>query len=220
MKNHCNHRTRAGLCSDPDHEEPVVRGGSDRSGHFYRCGNAVAVYFLYPSAAGPVHPPAYEVSVEEAHRVLSHLTGTPWLMASLLYGAGLRLLECCTLRVKDLDFDYYQITVRDGKGHKDRLTILPASLIEPLQRHLIRVKKLHETDLSHGFGRVNLPDALARKYPRATTDWGWQYVFPSATRSPDRETGIVCRFHTSGSALQKAVKQAIKAAGITKQARL
>jgi integron integrase len=138
-------------------------------------------------------------------------------MASLLYGSGLRLQECCTLRVKDIDFDYHQIVVRDGKGNKDRFTILPNSLLMPLRDHLIRVKALHEKDLSEGYGRVALPYALEIKYPKATREWGWQYVFPSAKRSPDRETGVVCRFHTSGSVLQKAVKRALRRAGIAKR---
>ena len=155
-----------------------------------------------------------EVQLILAH--LAHLSTTKWLMGSLLYGGGLRLLECVRLRVKDLDFEYHQILVRDGKGSKDRMTILPDSLIHPLRSHLLRVKAIHEEDLREGFGRVNLPYALARKYPTADREWCWQYIFPSAIRSTDRETGLVCRFHTAGSFLQKAVKQAIRACGITK----
>jgi integron integrase len=155
-------------------------------------------------------------SVEEVRNILSRLEGTAWLMASLLYGSGLRLQECCTLRVKDIDFDYHQITVRDGKGSKDRRTMLPDSLREPLERHLMRVKTLHESDLSKGFGNVSLPMALARKYPNAVKEWTWQYVFPSAIRSPDRTTKIICRFHTAGSFLQRAVKRAMASAGVAK----
>ena len=112
----------------------------------------------------------------EAQRLLAQLRGTKWLMASLLYGAGLRLRECLKLRVKDLDFGYRQILVRDGKGGKDRVTMLPGPLIEPLQAHLVRVQALHEQDVADGCGDVELPDALARKYPRAPYEWGWKFV--------------------------------------------
>jgi integron integrase len=115
---------------------------------------------------------------EEAHAVLEQLSHTNWLMASLLYGSGLRLKECLTLRVKDLDFQYGQITVRQGKGGKDRHTILPVSLNEPLNQHLVRVRALHRNDLRQGFGEVHLPFALDRKFPNAGKDWAWQYVFP------------------------------------------
>jgi integron integrase len=155
-------------------------------------------------------------SVEEARSILAHLQGTAWLMASLLYGSGLRLMECCTLRVKDFDFDYGQIIVRDGKGGKDRHTLLPDSLTEPLQNHLARVKALHEKDLREGYGNVLLPGALACKYPNAVREWKWQFAFPSAIRSPERGTKTVCRFHTASSFLQKAVKRAMAAAQITK----
>jgi integron integrase len=138
-------------------------------------------------------------------------------MASLLYGSGLRLTECCTLRVKDIDFAYRQITVRDGKGGKDRVTVLPSSLVAPLTDHLTRVRALHERDLARGHGRAPLPDALGRKYPNATTEWRWQFVFPSTVRSPDRRTGEVCRFHTAGGSLQKAVKGAVGRAGLSKR---
>ena len=143
-----------------------------------------------------------------------HLTGTYWLMASLLYGAGLRLLECCTLRVKDLDFAYRQIRVRDGKGGKDRVTVLPSSLVGPVTDQLARVRALHERDLAHGHGKAPPPHAPERKYPNATKEWRWQFVFPSSVLSPDRRTGEVCRFHTAESGLQKAVKRAVEAAGV------
>ena len=155
-------------------------------------------------------------SVAEVRSILAHLDGTAWIMASLLYGAGLRLQECCTLRIKDIDFAYLQITVRQGKGAKDRRTMLPEALVEPLTRHLFKVKVLHRSDLSAGFGRVDLPDALACKYPAAPKEWAWQYVFPSATRRPDPGTKVSCRFHTTGSFLQKAVKRAMAKAGISK----
>ncbi|NUO07724.1 MAG: integron integrase [Candidatus Brocadia sp.] len=125
-------------------------------------------------AKKPSHLPVV-FTKEEAKSVLLRLEGTKWLMASLLYGAGLRLMECLGLRVKDMDFSYSQITVRDGKGGKDRLTMLPASLKEPLRKHLEKVKLLHEQDLKEGFGTVYLPFALAKKYPNAEREFAWQY---------------------------------------------
>ena len=156
-------------------------------------------------------------SKEEVHVILGQLEGTTWLMASLLYGSGLRLMECLRLRVKDVDFGYEQLVVRDGKGHKDRVTPLARVLKEPLQRHLIRVKTLHEQDLKEGFGQVYLPFALARKYPNANRAWGWQYVFPSSKRSLDPYSSQLRRHHLSESVLQRAVKSALRKAGITKQ---
>ena len=153
---------------------------------------------------------------EEARAVLAQLSDTHWLMTNLLYGAGLRLMECLRLRVKDLDFARRQITVRDGKGAKDRFTMLPEKLREPLLRHLERVKLLHEQDLRHGYGQVYLPFALARKYPAAAGEWGWQYVFPAAKLSRDPRTGEVRRHHCDEQALQRAVRQAIRQAGIAK----
>jgi integron integrase len=117
---------------------------------------------------------------DEVHKVFAHLHGTPRLMAGLLYGSGLRLMDCVRLRVKDVDFGYARITVRDGKGAKDRVTMLPLNLAAPLQRHLDKVQKQHEEDLEEGWGEVFLPEALARKYPNAAREWGWQYVFPSS----------------------------------------
>lgn len=128
-------------------------------------------------------------SPEEARRVLAHLVGTSWLMASLLYGSGLRLTECCTLRVKDLDFAYRQITVRDGKGGKDRATLLPRPLVGPLGRHLLRVRALHERDLQEGCGRVKLPHALARKYPAADREWRGSTSSPRRSAAPAGTTG-------------------------------
>lgn len=152
----------------------------------------------------------------EVRALLSHLNGTSWIMASLLYGAGLRLRECLRLRVKDIDFAYRQITVRDGKGGKDRITLFPQSLIKPLQLHLQRVKALHEQDLRKGFGRVELPFALARKYLQAELEWGWQYVFPSYKRSHDPRSNVARRHHVSEAALQRAVKKAFRSAEINK----
>jgi len=137
-------------------------------------------------------------------------------MASLLYGSGLRLNECLSLRVKDVDFQYGQIVVREAKGAKDRKTMLPLSLIEPLKQHLLRVKALHERDLRQGFGEVYLPYALARKFPHASKDWVWQYVFPSRKLSKDPLSGHIRRHHVTDSVLQRAVKEAVRAAGISK----
>lgn len=157
-------------------------------------------------------------SQEECRHVLAALSGTRWLMASLLYGAGLRLTECITLRVKDIDLSRLQITVRDGKGAKDRVTILPKALAPSLQTHLDKARELHQLDLCQGFGEASLPYALARKYPKAGFDWGWQYVFPSAKRSVDPYSGRTKRHHVFPDTLQRAVKEAIRKAGITKHA--
>ena len=157
-------------------------------------------------------------SRDEVNRLLSHLEGPQWLLAGLLYGSGLRLMECLRLRIKDIDFTYGQVTVRDGKGEKDRVTMLPAKLKQPLMRHLQKVKILHEEDLAAGYGEVFLPYALARKYPNAPRHWAWQYVFPSATRSVDPRSGKKRRHHLSDSAVQKAVKGAVRRAGIVKNA--
>lgn len=158
------------------------------------------------------------LTVAEVRAVLSRVEGVPGLMARILYGTGLRVMECCQMRVKDVDFAYRQITVRDGKGHKDRVTMLPASVAEPLKAHLARVKTLHDQDLNAGFGAVYLPDALERKYPNANREWGWQYVFPASKRSVDPRSGVVRRHHLDPSVLQRAVKSAVRAAGLNKPA--
>jgi integron integrase len=154
----------------------------------------------------------------EVSALLDHLSGTMRLMAGLLYGSGLRLMECVRLRVKDVDFAMRQITVRDGKGGKDRVTMLPATLVEGLQRQMARVRLLHEEDLVEGLGEVYLPDALERKYPNASKEWMWQWVFPAARRSLDPRSGKERRHHVSESLLQKAVKEAVRRAGINKPA--
>jgi integron integrase len=154
----------------------------------------------------------------EVERVLSGMTGTCQLMAKLLYGSGMRLMECVRLRVKDVDFQKNQIIVREGKGFKDRVSILPAAVKEPLAEHLKRVKLLHEQDLAEGFGRVYLPYALKEKYPAADREWGWQYVFPAAGRSRDPRAGAIRRHHCNEQALQRAVKDAVRLAGIAKPA--
>lgn len=153
---------------------------------------------------------------EEAKAILAHLEGSKWLMANLLYGSGLRLMECIRLRIKDLDFEYNQIVVRDAKGQKDRVTMLPVSLKEPLKRHLEKVRAIHEKDLKEGFGKVYLPFALERKYPNANQEWGWQYVFPASKHSGDPRTGIERRHHIAETVLQRGVKAAIRSTGITK----
>lgn len=154
----------------------------------------------------------------EARHVLAHLDGRHWLMASLLYGAGLRLMECVRLRVKDVDFEYRQITVRAGKGSKDRVTMLPESSAELLKQHLEKVRVLHEQDLAAGYGNAYLPFALERKYKNAERQWGWQYVFPAARRSSDPRSGKERRHHVDEKSLQRAVKTAVQRARITKTA--
>jgi integron integrase len=155
---------------------------------------------------------------EEVQATLSHLQGTPWLMAALLYGAGLRLLECCRLRVKDVDFARREILVRNGKGQKDRVTMLPAVVRGPLASHLDRVRTRHAMDLRDGMGTVELPDALATKYSGAAREWGWQWVFPASRPHVDKETGEHRRHHLHESVLQRAVKEAVRRAGIPKPA--
>jgi len=153
------------------------------------------------------------LSKEEVKAILAHLSGRCWLMAALLYGCGLRLDECLKMRVKDIDFARNQIFVRRGKNNKDRMVPLPAPLKMPLQDHLARVKNLHEWDLKQGFGGVDLPDALARKYPRLNRELSWQYLFPSETISPNKITGHKQRHHTSDRTIQRAFEDAVKKAG-------
>jgi len=155
---------------------------------------------------------------DEVKAVLANLTGDKWLMASLMYGAGLRLMECLRLRVQDIDFSRNEILVRDGKGGKDRITMLPESLKAPLQEHLKTVKGIHERDLADGWGRVLLPNALDRKYPNAPKEWRWQWVSPQENRWKNSKTGEEGRHHVDESLVQKAVRQAVTAAGLTKRA--
>lgn len=154
----------------------------------------------------------------EVHAVLGGMRGTWRLMAGLLYGSGLRLMECVRLRVKDIEFERNELVVRDGKGAKDRVTVLPQSSREPLTIHLQKVKGLYEQDLAQGYGEVYLPYALARKYPSAGREWGWQYVFPSTKLSTDPLSGKRRRHHLDEKGLQRAMKQAVREAGITKPA--
>jgi integron integrase len=153
---------------------------------------------------------------DEANRVIEQLDGTKRLMASMLYGSGMRLKECLRLRVKDIEFSYNQITLRDTKGAVDRVTLLPAAVKEELKKHLKKVKALHKRDLKEGFGRVYLPFALERKYPNADMEWAWQYVFPAAGRSIDPRTGTERRHHVMERILQRAVSSAVRSANITK----
>lgn len=152
----------------------------------------------------------------EVQDLLAQLDGRPWLLCSLLYGTGLRLMECLRLRVKDVDFSRNEITVRDGKGGKDRRTVLPKSLVEPLQREVERARALHAADLQAGFGAVHLPHALARKYPNAQHEFAWQYVFPSPRRSTDPRDGVERRHHFDDGTLSRSLKSACKRAGMVK----
>jgi integron integrase len=168
-------------------------------------------------AKRPVRLPVVLTTLE-VHNLLNHLEGRSWLMASVLYGAGLRLMECVGLRVKDIEFSRQEIIVREGKGGKDRVTMLPVSLVNPLQAHLEKVKALHARDLTECYGDVYLPFALAQKYPNAGKEWGWQYVFPASKRSIDPYSGKERRHHIDEQTLQRAIKQAVQAAQIHKPA--
>lgn len=155
---------------------------------------------------------------EEVNAVLEKLTGTNWLIANLLYGSGLRLQEALRLRVKDLDFGFRQVIVRDGKGGKDCLTVLPAKLVQPLKEQLNAAQILHERDLRRGLGRAEMPFALARKYPNAEKEWTWQFIFPSRNLSRNPRTEEIGRHHASPSGLQKPFKEALRKSRIPKNA--
>jgi integron integrase len=189
-----------------------------------------ALLFLYRNVLGvelpwlgdlvraqrPVRLPTV-LSEGEVRRLLACVPENAGLMAGLLYGAGLRQIECLSLRVKDFDFPYRQIMVRDGKGARDRVTMLPENLVQPLQQHLGKVRLLHGRDLKEGFGEVRLPHALARKYPRAGRAWAWQFAFPSANRSADPDGGVMRRNHVHPDTLSRAVARAALRAGIDKR---
>ncbi len=166
-------------------------------------------------AKKPEHLPTV-LSRDEVRCILDKMSGVPKLMTQLLYGTGMRVSECVQLRVKDIDFDQREIIVRDAKGMQDRVTMLPESLIAPLREHLAHVKLVHERDLARGYGAAPLPFALTRKYPNAEREWGWQFVFPSNRLAKDPETGVVHRWNTSESTVQKAIRQAAQAAGVAK----
>jgi len=156
------------------------------------------------------------LSKKEVSKVFEHLSGTTKVVVSLLYGSGLRLSEALKLRIKDIDFDYKQIIVRDGKGEKDRHTILPDSIISVLKQHLNKVYLQHKTDLKKGRGETILPYALNRKYPNAGKEFGWQFAFPADKMIKDKESGLIIRWHIHESTIQRAVKEAIKKAGVNK----
>ena len=158
------------------------------------------------------------MTAAEVHTVLNRMSGAFGLMAQLLYGSGMRVLECARLRVKDIDFARNEIVIRDGKGSKDRVTVLPQSTVPALRRQLARVKALHNDDLARGLGEVFLPFALSRKYPGAGRQWAWQYVFPSRSLSVDPYSGTRRRHHVDEQGVQRAMKQAVMAANIAKPA--
>ena len=190
-----------------------------------------ALLFLYRNVIGkevgdlghvirarkPIHLPVV-LTREEVKALLDQLSGDKWLMASLMYGSGLRLMECLRLRVQDIDFSRNEIMVRDGKGAKDRITMLPESLKKPLGDHLKNVKSMHDKDLADGWGRVLLPGALDRKYPNAPSEWRWQWVFPQENRWVNTKTGEEGRHHIDESLIQKAVKMAAFHAQLIKRA--
>jgi len=168
-------------------------------------------------ARRPKHLPVV-LTRDEARRIICAMNGGPRLMASLLYGSGLRIQECVRLRIKDIDIQSLCIVVRDGKGEKDRITMLPQSLVPLLQKQIGSVKELHKSDLSEGFGEVSLPYALERKYPNAATELGWQYLFPASNRSKVPGLQKIRRHHIDESALQRAIKDAVRRTRILKQA--
>jgi integron integrase len=170
-----------------------------------------------PKARAPVRLPVV-LAEGEVTRVLSQLEGVPRLIGMILYGSGLRLLECLTLRIKDVDLERLEIRVRQGKGGKDRVTMLPRSVRQLVSEHLQSVQRLHERDLAAGAGAVELPDALRRKYPGAPREWAWQWVFPARRRYVDRETDEVRRHHLHESVMQRAMAEAVRRSGIGKHA--
>jgi integron integrase len=180
-------------------------------------GQALGAIDHVPRAKTPNTVPVV-LTRNEVRCVLAEMRGVPRLVASLLYGAGLRLQECLELRVKDIDFERREIAVRRGKGQKDRRVMLPASLSGDLRRHLEDVKRMHQTDFESGHGRVVLPDALIRKLPQAAAEWRWQFVFPAARLCRDPRYGDPSRYHLHESAIQRAVTEAVRRSGLTKRA--
>lgn len=188
-----------------------------------------AILFLYRHVLGTQLPWVDDVVIakvpqrlpvvltaREVRSLLHELNGTTALVASLLYGTGMRLMEGLRLRVKDIDFERREIVIREGKGSKNRVTVLPENLIDPLQQRLRKTQQLHQTDLDAGYGEVHMPDALQVKYPKAGRAWGWQYVFPSQARSVDPRSGVIRRHHLSEQSVQRAISGAAKRAGIHK----
>lgn len=170
-----------------------------------------------PRARAPVRLPVVLTRAEVA-AVLDRLEGVPWLVGMVLYGGGLRLMECLTLRIKDVDLERGEIRLRRGKGAKDRVTVLPEAVRDPLARHMERVRARHQADLQAGAGWVELPDALGRKYPAAGRSWPWQWLFPATRHYRDRETGQLRRHHYHPTAVQRAMAAAVTASGIGKRA--
>jgi integron integrase len=158
------------------------------------------------------------LTLEEVQRLRALAGDTSGLVLRLLYGTGMRILECARLRVKDVDFARREIVVREGKGNKDRVTMLPAALVAPLREHLARVRALHQADLRDGYGAVYPPHALARKYPNAAHDWAWQYVFPARGLSTDPRSGARRRHHSEPQAIQRAMQRVLRRSGIAKLA--
>lgn len=163
----------------------------------------------------PVRVPTV-MTREETLKLIAMMHGTHQLLAKLIYGCGLRVMECIRLRVKDIDFEMNQIVVRDGKGKKDRITVLPDGVKPALKEHLVYVKRLHQEDLARGYGRVYLPNALAKKYPNADRQWGWQYAFPAKTLSKDPRSGMKRRHHLHVSCIQKAIRKAVNLCAVAK----
>lgn len=188
-----------------------------------------AVLFLYRHVLGVDMPWLEDVVIakvpqrlpvvlthQEVRSLLHELSGTTALVTSLLYGTGMRLLEGLRLRVKDIDFERREIIIREGKGSKDRVTVLPENLIAPLQQRLSKTRQIHQADLDEGHGEVHMPHALAMKLPKSGRSWGWQYVFPSPNTSVDPRSGVIRRHHLSEQAIQRAISLAAKRAGIAK----
>jgi integron integrase len=166
-------------------------------------------------AKRPRHLPTV-LTRDEVQSVLTRMSGREWLMAGLMYGAGLRVTECLRLRIKDIDFGFRQIVVRDGKGQKDRTVPLPQSMVAALRMQIEAISRVHAADIADGFGEISLPDALDRKYPNAARELGWWYLFPASQRSRDPYSKRIKRHHLDESVIQRAVKQAVVAAGIRK----
>jgi integron integrase len=158
------------------------------------------------------------LSAAEVAAVLAQLDGVQWLIVSLLYGSGMRLLEALRLRIKDVDFEYRQLLIRDAKGAKDRVSVLPESLVQPLRAQVQRARVQHDVAIERGYAGVELPFALTRKYPRAHLDWGWQYVFPSLKPARDPRSGVWRRHHLLEDTVQRHVREAVRKAGLSKPA--
>jgi integron integrase len=172
---------------------------------------------IAPIRSKRVRRPPTVMTQNEVRCVLGIIEGTHALMAQLLYGCGLRLMECIRLRIQDVDFGNGRLCIRDGKGGKDRTVLLPDAVQSRLKKHIERVCGLHQSDLKDGFGEVYMPNALGRKYPNGCREIGWQYVFPSKTLSKDPRSGVTRRHHVKESGLQKAVKTAVRKAGLLKR---